>query len=59
MIRGNVIFSPDDEVTEIFAGHHSLRAQMQIFKIDFFAIGHAKTPVYSCRAASLRFGSTA
>lgn len=59
LVRRDIIFSPDDEVAEIFAGHHSLRAQMQIFKIDFFAIGYAKTPVHSCRAASLRFGSTA
>ena len=59
LVRGNIIFSPDDEIAEIFAGHHSLRTQMQIGKRNFFAIGDAKTPIHSCRGASLRFGSTA
>lgn len=59
LIRRNIIFSPDDEIAEIYTGHHSLWAQMQIGETDSFAIRDAKTPIHSRWAASLRFGSTA
>ena len=59
LIGGDIIFSPDDEVAEIFAGHQLLRTQVQINERNFFSIGDAKTPVHSGGGASLRFGSTA
>jgi len=37
--------SPDDEIPKIHTRHKSLRAQIQILKLDRFAVGNAKAPI--------------
>src|SRR5579864_59541 len=47
LISGNVISSPDDEVSEIAAGNVTLRSKMLVGKRDRLAIGNAKAPIHA------------
>ena len=48
LICGNIIATPDDEVAEVAPRNETLWTQMRVGKADFFAVGHAESPVCTC-----------
>lgn len=49
LIGGNVIATPYQEVTKVFAGNECLRAEIAVYKSNHFAHGHTKAPVHARR----------
>jgi hypothetical protein len=45
LVSRNVVVTPDDEITEVFSGDESLRAEMTVGELNRLAIGNPETPI--------------
>ncbi len=45
LVGGHSIFTPDEEVAEVFSGNEALRTEVFVMKFDDLAVGDAEAPV--------------